>query len=83
VWAVDRRIPYGETRSYGWIAQQIEKPHAARAVGGALAANPIPIIIPCHRVVRQDGSLGGYGGGIQMKADLLALERGQPRLFWP
>lgn len=83
VWAVDRQIPYGQTRSYGWIARKIEKPHAARAVGGALAANPIPIIIPCHRVVRKDGSLAGYAGGTQMKADLLALERGQPRLFWP
>jgi methylated-DNA-[protein]-cysteine S-methyltransferase len=82
VWAVDRQIPYGQTRTYGWIAAQIGRPFAGRAVGGALAANPIPIIIPCHRVVRHDGSLGGYTGGVQMKATLLALERGQRRLFW-
>jgi len=82
VWTVDRRIPYGQTRSYGWIAAQIGKPSAGRAVGGALAANPIPIIIPCHRVVRHDGNLGGYTGGVQMKASLLALEQGQQPLFW-
>ncbi len=81
VWEIDCQIPYGQTRTYGWVAGQIDKPRAARAVGGALAANPIPIIIPCHRVVAKDGSLCGYAGGVQMKADLLALERGQPRLF--
>jgi len=82
VWEIDRQIPYGQTRTYGWIARQMDRPNAARAVGGALAFNPIPIIIPCHRVVAKDGSLCGYAGGVQLKADLLALERGQPRLFW-
>jgi len=81
VWEIDCQIPYGQTRTYGWVAGQLDKPRAARAVGGALAANPIPIVIPCHRVVAKDGGLCGYAGGIQVKADLLALERGQPRLF--
>ncbi len=67
-------IPFGETRSYGWIAQKIGKPRAARAVGQALGANPIPIILPCHRVITSDGKLGGYGGGLPMKVRLLKLE---------
>ncbi len=67
-------IPYGETRSYAWIARQLSRPRAARAVGQAVAANPIPIIIPCHRIVRSDGGLGGYGGGLALKKRLLALE---------
>jgi len=67
-------IPFGETRSYGWIAQQIGKPRAARAVGQALGANPIPIILPCHRVIASNGTLGGYGGGLPMKVMLLKLE---------
>ncbi|MFQ6057950.1 MAG: methylated-DNA--[protein]-cysteine S-methyltransferase [Anaerolineae bacterium] len=71
------RIPYSETRSYAWIARQIGKPRAYRAVGQALAANPIPIIIPCHRVVASDGGLGGYSGGLEVKRKLLALEQGQ------
>ncbi|HID87874.1 MAG TPA: methylated-DNA--[protein]-cysteine S-methyltransferase [Anaerolineae bacterium] len=70
------RIPYGETRSYAWIARQIGKPKAYRAVGQALRANPIPILIPCHRVVASDGGLRGYAGGLEMKRRLLALERG-------
>ncbi len=68
------KIPYGETRSYGWVARAIGKPGASRAVGQALHTNPIPIIIPCHRVVASDGSLGGYGGGLPMKKKLLRLE---------
>ncbi len=68
------KIPFGETRSYGWIAQQIGNPAACRAVGRALATNPIPIILPCHRVLASDGSLHGYGGGLPMKAKLLKLE---------
>ncbi len=68
------KIPFGETRSYGWVARAIGKPGAARAVGQALHTNPIPIIIPCHRVVASDGSLGGYGGGLPMKKRLLRLE---------
>ena len=70
-------IPYGETRTYGQLASQLGKPRAFRAVGRAGATNPVPLIIPCHRVVGSDGSLRGYGapGGIQTKAWLLALER--------
>ena len=74
VWAVTRLIPYGDTRSYKWVAEQIEKPGAARAVGQALSKNPLPIIIPCHRVVKADGKLGGFSGGLEMKRRLLNLE---------
>lgn len=68
------KIPCGETRSYGWVARQIGKPRASRAVGHALATNPIPIVLPCHRVIGSDGGLHGYGGGLPMKAMLLRLE---------
>jgi O-6-methylguanine DNA methyltransferase len=68
------RIPFGETRTYGWIARAIGKPRAARAVGRALATNPIPIILPCHRVIGSDGGLHGYGGGLPLKRTLLELE---------
>ncbi len=74
VWAAARLIPYGETRSYIWVAEQIKQPGAARAVGQALARNPLPIIIPCHRVLASNGKLGGYGGGLEMKRRLLSLE---------
>ena len=76
VWQATQDIPYGETRSYGWVAQQIGRPRAARAVGQALGANPTPIIVPCHRVIAADGGLGGFGGNLDMKRRLLALERG-------
>jgi O-6-methylguanine DNA methyltransferase len=69
-----QKIPFGETRSYGWVARAIGKPRASRAVGQALGANPIPIIIPCHRIIASDGSLGGYGGGLPLKRKLLTLE---------
>ena len=71
-------IPYGETRSYGQIADQVGMPNAARAVGRANATNPIPLVVPCHRVIGADGSLRGYGSGegIQTKAWLLQLEKG-------
>ncbi len=70
------KIPLGETRTYKWIAQRIGHPKAGRAVGQALRRNPYPLIIPCHRVIRADGSLGGYAGHrTQKKAQLLALER--------
>lgn len=69
-----RQIPFGETRSYGWIAKQIGKPRASRAVGQALRTNPIPIILPCHRVISGDGGLGGYAGGLALKRKLLMLE---------
>lgn len=75
VWEAARRIPYGETGSYAFIALQIGKPKAARAVGQALGRNPLPIIIPCHRVLRSDGGLGGFSGGLAMKRRLLTLEK--------
>jgi len=74
VWQALRRIPYGETRSYEQIARAIGKPTAVRAVGRANGSNRIPIVIPCHRVVRADGSLGGYGGELWRKRYLLQLE---------
>ena len=74
VWSVLRDIPYGETRSYGEIAAAVGKPGAARAVGMANHANPIPIVVPCHRVIGHDGRLTGYGGGLDTKARLLHLE---------
>ena len=67
-------IPYGEVRSYRWVAERLGKPRAMRAVGNALARNPIPIIIPCHRVVRSDGALGGFALGLNWKRKLLDLE---------
>jgi len=74
VWEKTRLIPYGETRSYFWVAKQIGKPKAARAVGQALAKNPLLIIVPCHRVVAGDGKLGGFSEGVEMKSYLLSLE---------
>ena len=74
VWNALRQIPYAETRSYGQIAKQIGQPRSARAVGLANNSNPIPIIVPCHRVIGADGSLSGYGGGVQRKRTLLQLE---------
>ncbi len=67
-------VPYGETVSYGWIAKYIGKPLAARAVGQALGRNPLPIVIPCHRVLAAQGKLGGFGGGLPLKQYLLKLE---------
>jgi methylated-DNA-[protein]-cysteine S-methyltransferase len=81
VWAAATRIPYGETRTYGWIATQLGGgAGAAQAVGAAVGDNPIPLIIPCHRVLGSDGSLHGFAGGLEMKARLLDLERGQGAL---
>lgn len=68
------RIPWGETRTYSWVAEAAGRPGAARAVGNALGRNPIPILIPCHRVVRSDGSLGGFSSGLWWKKKLLSLE---------
>jgi methylated-DNA-[protein]-cysteine S-methyltransferase len=76
VWQELVTIPYGETMSYGELARRIGQPSASRAVGLANGANPISIVIPCHRVVGSDGRLTGYGGGLKAKAWLLALERG-------
>jgi methylated-DNA-[protein]-cysteine S-methyltransferase len=81
VWAALRKIPYGGTISYKELAEIIGSPKAVRAVGAANGANPIPIIIPCHRVIGNDGSLTGFGGGLQLKKQLLELESRQPRLF--
>ena len=75
VWNELLKIPYGVTVSYKYIACQIGNPRAARAVGTANHNNPIPIIVPCHRVVAANGGLGGYSGGVEIKRKLLALER--------
>jgi len=74
VWKAAAAIAPGETRSYAWIAKRIRNPKAARAVGQALGANPVPIIIPCHRVISSAGTMGGYSGGLGMKRKLLELE---------
>jgi methylated-DNA-[protein]-cysteine S-methyltransferase len=68
------RIPYGQTRSYTDMAKRAGSPRAVRATGSALGSNPLPIVVPCHRVLRSGGALGGYGGGIEMKQTLLELE---------
>jgi len=70
-----RKIPYGETRSYKEIAMAIDAPKAVRAIGGANHHNPIPIIVPCHRVIGSNGALVGYGGGLSIKEQLLSLEK--------
>jgi O-6-methylguanine DNA methyltransferase len=67
-------IPWGETRNYGWLSAQLKLPGGARAVGGALGRNPVPIVIPCHRILRKDGRMGGFSAGIQWKRFLLDLE---------
>ena len=77
VWRRLCDIPYGETISYGELAQRIGNPKASRAVGLANGSNPIPIVIPCHRVIGSNGKLTGYGGGLPIKEKLLALERRQ------
>jgi methylated-DNA-[protein]-cysteine S-methyltransferase len=74
VWLALREVPYGETRTYKWLAGRIGKPNASRAVGQALGRNPIPIILPCHRIIESDGSLGGYSGGVDIKRRLLDME---------
>lgn len=74
VWSAVRDIPYGETHSYGQIARQAGSPGAARAVGRAMATNPVPIAVPCHRVIGSDGNLRGFGGGLDLKRRLLEME---------
>ena len=81
VWEALSSIPYGETVSYGELAEEIGRPSAVRAVGAANGRNPIPIILPCHRVIGSDGSLVGFGGGLDTKRFLLDLESGVQRLF--
>jgi methylated-DNA-[protein]-cysteine S-methyltransferase len=78
VWQALRSIPYGELASYGDIARAVGNPKAVRAVGGANAKNPLPIIVPCHRVIGRDGSLTGFGGGLEIKQRLIDLEHSTP-----
>jgi methylated-DNA-[protein]-cysteine S-methyltransferase len=75
VWNALREIPYGETVSYAEMARRMGQPRAVRAVGAANGRNPLPIVIPCHRLIGSDGRLTGYGGGLHVKEALLALER--------
>ena len=81
VWSALLDVPYGETISYGELASRIGRWSASRAVGLANGSNPLPIVIPCHRVIGSNGTLTGYGGGLAIKERLLALERGARRLF--
>ena len=81
VWDQLCQIPYGETISYGALAKRIGNPNASRAVGLTNGSNPIPIVIPCHRVIGSNGKLTGYGGGLPIKEKLLALEKRQLRLL--
>ncbi|MGB8657905.1 MAG: methylated-DNA--[protein]-cysteine S-methyltransferase [Candidatus Zixiibacteriota bacterium] len=74
VWKAMLKIPFGQTRSYGWLAQQAGGKSKARATGSACGANPIPIIIPCHRVIKSDKTIGGFSGGLGIKRKLLAIE---------
>ncbi|MDQ4106281.1 MAG: methylated-DNA--[protein]-cysteine S-methyltransferase [Actinomycetota bacterium] len=75
VWEALRRIPFGETRSYAQVAEMVGSPGAARAVGGANGCNRVPLVVPCHRVISADGSLGGFSGGLHLKQRLLEHER--------
>ncbi|MBN1189649.1 MAG: MGMT family protein [Dehalococcoidales bacterium] len=74
VWEATRLIPYGETRSYGWIANRIGQPQSSRAVGQALKVNPLPLVVPCHRVIASGGSLCGFAGGVETKQQLIKME---------
>jgi methylated-DNA-[protein]-cysteine S-methyltransferase len=82
VWSALTAIPYGETVSYSELARKVGKPAASRAVGAANGKNPIPIIIPCHRVIGANGSLTGFGGGLGIKRRLLDLEAGSAGNLW-
>jgi methylated-DNA-[protein]-cysteine S-methyltransferase len=81
VWGLLTRIPYGETRSYGYVAKAVSEPGGAQAVGAANGRNPLAIVVPCHRVIGADGSLVGFGGGLPRKRFLLDLEQRGDRLF--
>lgn len=74
VWLALREIPYGETRTYKWLAEKVGRPGASRAVGQSLSRNPLPIVLPCHRIIESDGSLGGYSAGVDIKRRLLDIE---------
>jgi O-6-methylguanine DNA methyltransferase len=78
-WLALREIPRGETRSYGWLARRVGKAEGPRAIGAMVGANPIPLWLPCHRVIAQDGSLHGFGGGLAMKQALLEVEGALPK----
>jgi O-6-methylguanine DNA methyltransferase len=79
VWTALREIPYGETRTYAEIARIVGRPRAVRAVGAANGANPVALVVPCHRVIATGGKLGGYAGGLELKARLLAMEQSRPK----
>ncbi len=80
VWQTLQKIPYGHQVSYQWVAHQVGKPKATRAVGNAVGKNPIPILVPCHRVIRKDGSIGGFSAGLPLKRALISIEKAnQPR----
>ena len=81
VWAALRKIPLGQTRSYADIAAAVGSPGAVRAVGTANGSNPVSVLVPCHRVIRSDGTLGGYGGGLPNKVKLLEAEKAMPTLL--
>ncbi len=74
VWLALKEVPYGETRTYKWLAEKLGNPAASRAVGQALSRNPIPILLPCHRIIESDGSIGGYSAGSDIKRRLLEIE---------
>lgn len=74
VWLALKEVPHGETRTYKWLAEKVGKPAACRAVGQALSRNPIPIILPCHRIIESDGSIGGFSAGVDIKRRLLEIE---------
>lgn len=74
VWEVVQSIPFGEVRTYDWVAKAVKDPLAWQAVGGALSRNRVPIVVPCHRVIKKDGDLGGFAGGPEIKRLLLKIE---------
>lgn len=78
VWRALTEIPRGETRSYQWVAERVGRPRATRAVGQAVGSNPLPFVVPCHRVIGSDGRLCGFGGGLPLKRKLLELEGALP-----
>ena len=80
VWRTLQKIPYGTVVSYRWVAEQVGNPKAVRAVGGANGRNPLPIVIPCHRVIGSNGALTGFGGGLDIKQRLIDLEKNQGRV---
>ena len=82
VWAAARRVKHGSVASYADVAREIEAPRATRAVGNALGKNPVPIVVPCHRILHADLSIGGFSSGLPWKRFLLELERGQLALEW-